>query len=406
MKHRVLFGFGLVGLGMFAFACGGESESTAPPAAPTTTTVATTPPPAPTTTSTGSTETSPPPAPKPPMGELQKKTLNAAWAAFNAHDTTALGAAFTADATFASPGPEGMKEMSKDDFIKMHQGLFQGVPDVKTTATRVFQIKDVTVTEWIGTGTDTVGMMGDKPTNKKVGFHGASVSWFNDDGLIKREVTYLDEGTIAGQLGKMPGKPRAVEAAPTGEPQWITAKGDDAEAKEIDWTKTASWPAVWSKHDKKAYEAILSDDSAHYDYGMPNDYVGKKALLGEYDAWAKATPDITFTVDNAWAANDQVIFQWTGTGTMKGNMGPLKANNKPITTHGLEIDGVKDGKITKGYTYSNSTEVLQQLGMMPKKKEPKPGAAAATGGKKEAAATPAPKSTAAPATTAAPAATK
>src|SRR5262249_11671661 len=152
------------GLGMFAFACGGGAESTSPPATPTTTTVATTPPPAPTTTSTGSTETSPPPAPKPPMGELQKKTLSALWAALNAHDTPALGAVYTADCTFESPGPEGMKSMSKDDFIKMHQGLFQGVPDVKTFATRVFQIKDVAVTEWIGTGTDSVGMMGDKPT--------------------------------------------------------------------------------------------------------------------------------------------------------------------------------------------------------------------------------------------------
>jgi len=293
------------------------------------------------------------------------------WAAFNAHDVSAMGASYTADATFVSAGPEGLKERSKDEFLKMHQGLFAGVPDVKVSPTRVFQINDVTVTEWIGTGTDTGGMMGEKPTNKKVGFHGVTVDWFNDDGLAKREANYLDEGTIAQQMGKVPGKARPVEAAPTGDPQWIAAQGNDAEAKLVDWTKTASWPATWSKHDKKAYEATVADDSAHYDYGMPNDYVGKKALMGEYDAWAKAMPDLTFTVDAIWAAGDTVLFQWTGTGTMKGNMGPLKGNGKALTVHGFEVDGSKDGKITKGYTYSNSLEVLGQLGMLPKPKEPK-----------------------------------
>src|SRR5258708_17719255 len=118
----------------------------------------------------------------------------------------------------------------------------------------------------------------------------------------------------------MRGKARAVRALPTGEPQWITAKGDDGEAKLGDWSKTASWPTTWSKHDKKAYEATLNDDSAHYDYGMPTDYVGKKALLGEYDAWAKSMPDLAFTVDSIWGAGDVAIFQWTGNGTMKGNM--------------------------------------------------------------------------------------
>lgn len=403
MHHRVLFGFGLAGLGMFAFACGGESQATPPSTAPTTTVVATTaPPPAPTTTSTGTSESAPPPPAKPSMGELQKKTLTSLWAAFNAHDVKALGAVYTADATFASPGANpktgegGMQEMTKDDFVHMHEGLFAGVPDVKVGAVRVFQLKDVTVTEWIGAGTNTGEMMGEKPTNKKAGFHAASVAWFNDDGLIKREVTYMDHATIAQQMGKMPGKPRPVEALPTGDPQWIQAKGDDAEAKLADWTKTASWPAVWSKHDKKAYEGIIADDSAHYDYGMPTDSIGKKALLAEYDGWAKAMPDLAFNVDNIWASGDTVVFQWTGTGTMKGSMGPLKGNGKKVTLHGLEVDQIKDAKIAKGYTYSSGTEILAQLGMLPKPKAEKKAAAApaagapAAGEKKAATPTPPP----------------
>lgn len=382
MHHRVLFG---LALGVFAAGCGGETQTAPTPApAPTNTTVATATPPAPTTTSTGTTESAPPPPAKPPIEELAKKTLLANWAAFNGHDANAMSATYTADATFAAPGPEGLKDMSKDDTMNMFKGLFAGFSDLKMTATRVFQNKDVAVVEWVGTGTNDGEMMGEKPTKKKIGFHGATIDWFNDDGLIKREANYIDDPTIAQQLGKMPGKARAVEAAPSGDPQWVVAKNDDGESKMADWTKTASWPATWSKHDKKAYEATLNDDSAHYDYGMPNDWVGKKKLLEEYDMFAKAMPDSSVTVDNLWAAGNVAAFQFTFTGTMKGNLGPMKANNKPLTVHGLEIDEVKDGKITKGYTYSNSMEMLAQLGMLPKKKEAKATAAAPSTDKKPA----------------------
>ena len=49
-------------------------------------------------------------------------------------------------------------------------------PDLKWVHTRALQKGDVMVLEWIGTGTDTGGFLEDKPTDKKVGWRGVSIS--------------------------------------------------------------------------------------------------------------------------------------------------------------------------------------------------------------------------------------
>ncbi len=363
MKSRIKLNFASTHVCLLSLAlaaCGGETPGPAP--MPTPSVTATAPTVAETPSATPPVDTTPPPPAKPPLAELQKKAILGTIAAFNAHDAKKLAAFYTADCTMMSPTAEGMKtETGRDAIEKSHTKLFTDVPDVATGLVRVLIKGDQAAYEWIAAGTNTGG---DKPTGKKAGFRAASIAWFDADGNIKAEHTYIDGVTIATQLGKMPGKPRAIPTVPTGDAQWITATpADDALADKA----KAMWPTSWPKHDKKAYDASITDDFVHEEIATM-DFAGRKAALAEFDMYDKAVPDMKISIDNAWAAGGIVVMEFSFGGTQKGAFGPVKATGKPFTIHGIDFDAMTGDKMSKATTYSSGMELFAQLGLLPKKK--------------------------------------
>ena len=307
----------------------------------------------------------PPPPPRAPLAELQKKTMAGWVAAFNAHDTQRMSDAYEEGAIGSSPAPGGWHETKgRDAILKGFDAIFRAFPDLKVATPRIFQKGDACAIEWVVNGTNTGEFMGQPATGKAVGFRAATVAWFDDEGLIRQEHVYMDQATIAQQVGKAPGKPRPVAAFPTSPPQWITASGSLEEDKLVETAKNG-WPATWSRRDAKAFATSFTDDAVHEEIASPVDLKGKDALMKEYAGYVKAMPDLTVTVDKVWAAQTFAILEFTFTGTMKGAMGPFKATNKPVTIHAMEVDEFKGDKWTKATTYSNGLELLGAMGVLP-----------------------------------------
>jgi predicted ester cyclase len=239
-------------------------------------------------------------------------------------------------------------------------------PDLTVGVSRNFQKGDTVISEWVMTGTNNGDFMGKKATKKKIGIHAVTIFVFTDDGLVKEARPYFDDGTLMMQLGLAPGK-REIATLPSGDTKWITASGSADEQKAVDTWK-ASWPASWSKRDVKMYESQIADDCVHVDYARGTEVKGKKANVGELEMFMKAMPEIKVDVSNAWAFGNVVVSEWVFSGTLKGSIGPLKANGKPVTAHGLDIDELQGDKLSKGYSYSNSMELMGELGMLPKQK--------------------------------------
>ena len=111
--------------------------------------------------------------------------------------------------------------------------------------------------------------------------------------------------------------------------------------------------------------ALMSDDATMADYTQPADVKGKKAFTEFFGMIFKAIPDFKQTRGTQVAADDYVVTEGTMVGTQKGAMGPLKASNKPINVHFVDVLQMKDGKMVKGWSYGNSVEMLVQTGVMP-----------------------------------------
>ncbi len=347
---------------------GGEQAATPPPAAPSAAPAPAAPPPA------ASAEAPPAAPPKVALVDLEKKAVEEWYAAFNAHDAKKLGSLYASDAVSTRPGPGGWSEplAGQDAIAGSFTGLFTGFPDLKSAPVRIFQKHDLVVIEWAAVGTNSGEMMGGPATNKKGGIYGCDLLWFDDSGAIKKQETYHDDTTLLRQLGKMPGKAPKLALLPEKDAEWVVATGIADEDTLVDKMKS-TWPATWSKHDVKGYDAVLDDDSEHVDYSVPTEFKGRAANLKELEMYSKAMPDLSITIDKAWgfAVASTVVAEFTATGTLKGNLGPLKANGKVITIHGLDIDELKDGKLEKAYTYANGMEMLAAAGVLPRPKAPK-----------------------------------
>jgi steroid delta-isomerase-like uncharacterized protein len=352
----------LLALTVGMFACGGSDAAAPPPQAP--------PPPPPAPAATADTTPAPsatadktPTAPVLSLTDKELATLKAFHAAMDAHDASALAAAYTPDAVFKFAG---MPDMTKDVFLAHQKDHFASFPDSKGGARRIFLKNDVAVLEWTMTGTNSgPGPMGAKSTGKSVGVNGLSIVWFTPDGLIKEQHEYLDVPTMMGQLGMAPKgmKTRAPATLPDGKPDVHVSKNTPDEDKNA--ATSAAVQKLFETHDAKAFADTQTDDITWDSLDAPAPMKGKKEMVKMFTSFGKAIPDAKFTCQN-WAVDDFVIAECAMTGTNKGALPEmhLPATNKPISLHTVDVVQLKDGKAVNGTSYANGMELATQLGLI------------------------------------------
>jgi steroid delta-isomerase-like uncharacterized protein len=104
------------------------------------------------------------------------------------------------------------------------------------------------------------------------------------------------------------------------------------------------------------------------------DFVGHDPLAGDQDREAakqsianyrEAFPDLSFTVDDAFAADDKVVIRWTGTGTFENAMmgvEPTGERGEPIS--GITIDRYEDGRIAESWTHWDTLRLMRNMGIV------------------------------------------
>ncbi|HLE29553.1 MAG TPA: ester cyclase [Anaerolineales bacterium] len=83
-----------------------------------------------------------------------------------------------------------------------------------------------------------------------------------------------------------------------------------------------------------------------------------------------AFPDSKFEVTLTIAQGDHVVTHWKASGTHKGPLGTpsggaIPPTGKMATVMGSTTAEVKNGKVTRSWTYWDMTSLLTQLGLMP-----------------------------------------
>ena len=86
-----------------------------------------------------------------------------------------------------------------------------------------------------------------------------------------------------------------------------------------------------------------------------------------FSGYREAFPDLTFTIDDIFAADDKVVMRWTGVGTFQNEfMGfqPTGERGDPVT--GMNIDRYdEDGKLAETWGQWDTLTLMRDIGAIP-----------------------------------------
>lgn len=291
-----------------------------------------------------------------------------AWAeATSARDLEAMAALYTDDAVWIPAGtpPEHQKTGGKAIAENFSQ-FFSGFPDMETaplvvlvdpTTRRVAALARVR-------GTNTAGMMGQPPTNKKTSFLSLQIFAIGPDGTITRETAYADNLNFMGHLGYWNGEYRPVDESDAPDTDVVTqAASNDA------GRVTEAFLGGFNQHEAEALAALYTDDAVLHRADAARDAVTSTEIQKAYQQIFDAYSDIKMSDAEAFGAGNYVVITYTLTGTNSGplpRLGAKKATGKTFTTPAADVHQVgADGTIQRTWSFVDGMTIAAQLGLFP-----------------------------------------
>ena len=200
------------------------------------------------------------------------------------------------------------------------------------------------------------------PTNKSIGMLLAHTLEMDPTGShAVREATYVDEGSLAAQLGLSPAPARKAEKPTAAAPVVVMAKNDDLERKNIEVVRRSF--AALNAHDAKGVAATLAPGYRAMDIARPADMDAKAADAALKELFS-SFPDVKATPVTMWAAGDYVVVTGTFEGTNLGDipsMG-LKKTGRKVSAHFFELFRLENGLCKEDWLFYNSQAMASQLG--------------------------------------------
>lgn len=78
-------------------------------------------------------------------------------------------------------------------------------------------------------------------------------------------------------------------------------------------------------------------------------------------AFRKSFPDLHFTVEEVIAEGDKVAYRWTSRGTHRGDYEGIAPTGKTVTSTGITIIRIVDGKVVEDRFESRGPSIEEQL---------------------------------------------
>jgi predicted ester cyclase len=121
---------------------------------------------------------------------------------------------------------------------------------------------------------------------------------------------------------------------------------------------------VWGNGNLAAVDELFSPDYVdHNPIGkMPPNREGIKQAVTMF---RKAFANMQVTTEDIVAEGDKVMSRFKSSGTHSGDLMGIAPTGKQITTEGINIIRIVDGKIVEDWTEIDMLGMMQQLGVAP-----------------------------------------
>jgi len=316
----------------------------------------------------------PPPPPKKLTPEENAKHYAECWAAFAKKDKAGLGKCYADNAKLVSHDHLPPVEATGRDNVlaAIEANFWTGFSDItgEPQLTMVSGNKIVAIAFYKATNSGPIGPI--PATNKEIGMLAGAYTETNDQGQAVVDEHWMDQNTIAGQLGLMPKEaPPVIPVMEEGWPEKVVAIAADDDKEHANTASATAYLEAFNKHDVKALLDFYADDAVVEIWGMkPTE--GKKDIKKGLAGYFKGIPDVKEEAVWTIAAGDYVAVSSTSTGTFSGTMpGPpkMKGTGKSFEMSDLTVVHIVDGKIEHEWIFGNGYSWAVQLGIAPSPEE-------------------------------------
>jgi steroid delta-isomerase-like uncharacterized protein len=114
-----------------------------------------------------------------------------------------------------------------------------------------------------------------------------------------------------------------------------------------------------NRGDASYLDEYLAPDYVHHGPARDLDANGFKAF---HQMVLFAFPGLTFTIDDMFAAGDEVVTRWTLHGVQKGEFRGIAPTGKAVTVTGIIISRFENGRVVEEWEEANMAGMMQQLG--------------------------------------------
>jgi steroid delta-isomerase-like uncharacterized protein len=110
-------------------------------------------------------------------------------------------------------------------------------------------------------------------------------------------------------------------------------------------------------------ELIAADYVGHTPFA--SELKGPEGVKQDITGSRTAFPDRTLTIEDMIAEGDTVVTRWSSRGTHRGTYRGIAPTGKQVSTVGVSIIRVANGKIQENWEYWDTLSILQQVGAVP-----------------------------------------
>jgi steroid delta-isomerase-like uncharacterized protein len=126
---------------------------------------------------------------------------------------------------------------------------------------------------------------------------------------------------------------------------------------------------AFNRGDWASLEGYLAPNSVYDELGTQRHIEGADAIIGAFQAWKSAMPDVVGTISNVLTSGEtvalEVMWEGTQTGALETPTGAIPASGKHQKTPGMWSIDIAGGKVQASRQYFDMLTFLQQIGAAP-----------------------------------------
>jgi steroid delta-isomerase-like uncharacterized protein len=126
---------------------------------------------------------------------------------------------------------------------------------------------------------------------------------------------------------------------------------------------------IYNRRDFDAGEAHIADDFEWLNVATGLTLRGRAGYREFVEGWAAAFPDSSLEITNMIGNGDDVVAEFTATGTHSGPLvgpgGAIPPTGRAVTLHFIESHSFANGRLRRSRTYFDTTSMMAQLGLLP-----------------------------------------